>query len=88
MKFDKIDNMVNGWFVGDFEPSIIKTNNVEVALKSYNQGDKEERHYHKIATEITVISQGRVLMNNMGGSDDMLADIIGNIFEIHCFHLF
>lgn len=55
--------MVKGWFVGNFEPSILKTNDVEVAVKEYKAGDYEPTHYHKVATEITVISEGRVMMN-------------------------
>jgi quercetin dioxygenase-like cupin family protein len=61
----KLKDMVNGWFVGNFEPSLYKTNDVEVAVKSYKSGDKEERHYHKIATEITVITCGTVEMNGV-----------------------
>jgi quercetin dioxygenase-like cupin family protein len=55
--------MVKGWFVGNFEPSLLKTNDVEVAVKHYQMGDYEEWHYHKIATEITVIIDGEVKMN-------------------------
>ncbi len=54
--------MVKGWFVGNFEPSLYKTNDVEVAVKSYKAGDREEWHFHKIATEITAILEGRVCM--------------------------
>lgn len=63
MKTVKLKSMIGGWFVGAFKPTIINTNNVEVAVKEYKQGDYEERHYHKIATEITVVVRGRVKMN-------------------------
>jgi quercetin dioxygenase-like cupin family protein len=63
MKVDKLDRMVKGWFVGNFEPTVIKTNDVEVAVKKYKAGDYESAHYHKIATEITVIISGEVEMN-------------------------
>ena len=62
MKTAKMNDMVKGWFVGNFEPSLIKTNDVEVAVKEYKQGDYEEAHYHKIATELTVVVSGRVRM--------------------------
>ena len=62
MKSDKLTNMVKGWFVGNFEPSLYKTNDVEVAIKQYKAGNFEEAHYHKIATEITVIIGGEVKM--------------------------
>lgn len=65
MKRAKIENMIKGWFVGDFEPTLIKTSDVEVAVKEYRQGDREGRHYHKVATEITVICSGRVRMNDI-----------------------
>ena len=57
--------MVRGWFVGNFEPTAFQTDACEVGLKSYKAGDSEERHYHKIATEITLIQSGRVRMNNV-----------------------
>ena len=65
MRTARHEDMVKGWFVGNFEPTLIKTNDVEVAVKSYNKGDYEEKHYHKIATELTVIIQGRVKMNEV-----------------------
>jgi hypothetical protein len=57
--------MVKGWFIGDFEPSLYKTEAVEVAVKSYNSGDFEEEHYHKIATEFTVVIEGIVELNDI-----------------------
>lgn len=62
MKISKIDGMVKGWFVGNFQPSVLCTSDVEVALKTYVEGDFEETHYHKIATEITLVVSGRVVM--------------------------
>ena len=62
MKIDSLNRMIGGWFVGNFEPSMIKTNDVEVAVKRYKCGDYEQAHYHKIATELTVIVEGRVKM--------------------------
>ena len=64
MKVEHLENMKKGWFVGNFEPSLFKTNDCEVAVKSYKQGDREGKHYHKIATEITVIVKGKVKMFN------------------------
>ena len=55
--------MIKGWVVGNFNPSVYKTDNFEVAIKEYDTGDYEQRHFHKVATEITVISKGKVKMN-------------------------
>ena len=65
MKKAKLKDMVKGWFVGNFTPTLIATNLVEVAVKEYKKGEYEVRHHHKIATEITVITAGRVLMNGV-----------------------
>ncbi len=73
MKIARIDEMTKGWFIGNFEPSLLKTNAVEVALKKYKKGDYEKAHYHKIATEFTVIVSGRVRMN---GKEYIEGDII------------
>lgn len=62
MKSAKLDDMIRGWFVGNFEPSLYKTNDVEVAVQNYAAGAFEAAHYHKIATEITVIQSGTVKM--------------------------
>lgn len=65
MYVSKLEDMTKGWFVGNFDPSLLKTNAVEVAVKYYKAGDFEESHYHKIATEITVIVSGVVRMNGI-----------------------
>ena len=58
-----LKNMINGWFVGQFEPSVFSTGDVEVALKRYIKGDKEGIHHHRLATEITLVVSGIVKMN-------------------------
>ena len=73
MKISKLNDMKKGWFVGDFNPTVLKTRNAEVAVKLYKKGEFEERHYHKVATEITVIISGAVLMN---GTEFSEGDII------------
>ena len=65
MKISNLDKMKRGWFIGNFEPSLLKTNNFEIAVKHYNKGDYESSHYHKISTEYTVIISGKVQMNGV-----------------------
>lgn len=62
MKINNLDKMIRGWFIGNFEPTMKKTINCEVAIKKYKAGSYEEKHFHKIATEITVITKGKVKM--------------------------
>lgn len=62
MKSAQLAQMVKGWFVGDFDPVVLRTSDVEVAVKNYRAGDHEACHYHKIATEITVLVSGEAEM--------------------------
>jgi len=59
----KLSEMTKGWFIGNFSPTVLATEAVEVAVKEYPAGFSEEWHYHKIATEFTVIVSGEVEMN-------------------------
>lgn len=63
MKVFNLSDMTKGWFVGNFTPTVLSTNQVEVAVKRYKAGEYEPAHHHKIATEITVITDGEVKMN-------------------------
>jgi len=62
MRVEKLSNMTKGWFIGNFDPSILKTNECEIGIKSYVAGDYEKKHYHKVATEYTVVVKGKVRM--------------------------
>tara|TARA_R110002110_G_scaffold13396_1_gene64076 strand:+ start:1190 stop:1501 length:312 start_codon:yes stop_codon:yes gene_type:complete len=73
-----LDAMIGGWFVGDFEPSVIRTKDFEVAVKKYKAGDKEARHIHKVATELTVIISGKVLMNSQEYDEGSIIQISPN----------
>lgn len=63
MKVARLADMTRGWFIGDFAPTLWRTRDVEVAVMRYQAGDAERKHFHKIATEFTVITQGEVEMN-------------------------
>jgi quercetin dioxygenase-like cupin family protein len=65
MQVFKHQDMIKGWFVGGFTPTALATEAAEVGVKTYAAGASEERHYHKIAHEITMIQSGRVRMNGV-----------------------
>jgi len=65
MKKYQKENFIKGWFIGNFEPSINKTKDFEIAYKKYREGDYENKHHHKIAIEITFIVSGIVEMNGI-----------------------
>jgi quercetin dioxygenase-like cupin family protein len=64
MNLYNIKDFTKGWVIGNFSPNIIKTDLFEIAVKQYNKGDKEKKHFHKIATEITIVISGKIRMND------------------------
>ena len=73
MKHARLSDMVKGWFVGDFEPSIVRSTVCEVAVKHYAAGDYEQMHHHRVATQVTLIISGRVsLMGKILGPGDIV----------------
>lgn len=78
MRNDRLDQMVKGWFVGDFSPVAHHSAACEVAIKRYAAGDHEAAHEHRIATEVTAIVSGRVLMMGQEwGEGDILTILPG-----------
>lgn len=73
MKSARLDDMFKGWFVGNFTPTAFTTDACEVAVKNYACGEREDAHFHKIATEITLILSGHV---RMAGKEWTSGDII------------
>lgn len=62
MKTAHLDDMVKGWFIGAFAPTALASEACEVAVKRYKAGDYEASHYHRVATEVTLIVEGTVRM--------------------------
>jgi mannose-6-phosphate isomerase-like protein (cupin superfamily) len=73
-----LKDFFKGWFVGNFEPTLNNTEDFEVAVKRYNAGNYEEKHHHKISTEITVIIEGEVEMNGTKYTKDDIITIQPN----------
>lgn len=64
MKLTQLESMTKGWFIGNFEPSLFKTDDFEVGVKSYAAGVCEPFHHHKISTEFTCLVSGQARMNS------------------------
>ena len=75
MKTFKYEQMKGGWFVGDFLPSVHRTKDFEVAYVKHQKGQHWEKHYHKVATEITLVTKGKIKINDQVYSE-------GDIFVI------
>lgn len=84
MKEHDLKDMINGWCIGDFTPSIYKTKDFEMAVKRYKAGVIETAHKHKIAKEITIVVEGLIMMNNKEYGKNKI--IIVEPGEINQFH--
>ena len=51
-----------GWYIGDFIGAAYKTKDFEVCFQDNPRG-KTASHYHKEATEITLVISGKLLLN-------------------------
>ncbi len=63
MKIENISSFKDGWFIGEFEPSILRTKDFEIAIKKYTKGEYHAPHHHKIATEVNYVIKGMVNAN-------------------------
>ena len=64
MKVFKIKDMVRGWFIGDFEPSILKTKEFEVGVLSHSKGENWPAHYHKDVVEYNLLLEGKMIVQD------------------------
>lgn len=64
MTVDNLENMFRGWFIGNFEPAILKTDQFEVGILFHPKGEKWPKHFHKEAIEINVLMAGKMIINN------------------------
>lgn len=62
MKILNINDMVGGWFVGDFEPTAYKTEQFEVSYKLHPKGQEWDIHYHTDVTEINYVIRGNMIL--------------------------
>jgi mannose-6-phosphate isomerase-like protein (cupin superfamily) len=60
MKVLKIDDMIGGWFIGNFEPTAYKTDQFEVSYKLHPKGQRWDVHYHTDVTEINYVIRGEM----------------------------
>ena len=74
-----VNEYTKGWLVGNFEPSLINSKDIEVGLKYYKKGDKESKHVHKIITEYTIVVSGKIKMNDEVYIEKDIVTILPNV---------
>ena len=63
MKRYKLQEMLNGWIIGNFEPSILKTKHFEIGILKHPKNQKWPEHYHKKMKEYNVLLKGKMQIN-------------------------
>ena len=63
MRVSNIKDMTRGWFIGDFEPSMLRTKAFEVGVLTHKKGEQWPTHYHKKAAEYNVLLEGSMTVN-------------------------
>ena len=64
IKADSLSRFKGGWFIGNFEPSLFKTDDFEIAVKTHPAFEEWPEHYHAVATEYNVVVEGHVIIND------------------------
>ena len=77
----KLNQFKGGWFLGNFEPAMKKIQEFEVAVKFYRAGEKDPRHVHKVATEITYVARGNCLFNDLEIGEGSIVEISSGEFN-------
>ena len=59
-----LDSMKRGWLIGNFEPSILKTDLFEVAYMRHKKDEYWPPHIHNQVNEYNVLIHGKMKINN------------------------
>lgn len=63
MRHFNIKNFDRGWIIGNFDNSVLKTEEFELGIKNYKSGEFNPNHLHKLSKEINFIVSGIVKFN-------------------------
>jgi len=69
MNITKITDYVRGWFIGDFEPTVLRTKDFEVGVITHHKGEHWTSHYHKDSVEYNVLVTGKMIVQEQELSD-------------------
>lgn len=60
IKNHRLEDFKLGWIVGNFQPVLRHSTEIEVAIKHFKSGEIEPSHKQVIATELTIVISGEV----------------------------
>lgn len=76
MDVHRIEAFKGGWFIGDFEPHLLRTKEFEVGWKVHHRTEFIEPHIHQQVTEYNLLAHGSMKVNGR-----VLAP--GDLFILH-----
>ena len=62
MIITRIEDFDRGWFIGNFEPSILKTKDFEVGVLTHKKGEVWLAHYHEFSDEYNYLISGKMII--------------------------
>jgi len=72
----RIEDFTGGWFVGDFEPTLLRTPDFEVGLKIHHRDEHIAPHIHHHVTEYNLLVRGSMRVNGRELTE-------GDLFVLH-----
>ena len=60
MRVIPLSEFTRGWFIGNFEPSVLKTSKFEVGVFKHSKGEDWPAHYHRSHDEYNVLVTGKM----------------------------
>ena len=58
----KLNDFKRGWLIGDFNPALIHSKDIEIGVKEFLKGESEPMHVHKSTKEYTIVLSGEIKM--------------------------
>ena len=80
MKLHRLEDMIGGWFVGNFSPTVFNTSDVEVSYKKHPKGEIWDVHYHEKVTEVNLLVRGQMILQGK-------KLVSGDIFTLHPYEI-
>jgi hypothetical protein len=80
MQIYKLNDMKDGWFIGNFLPSALKTKDFEVCYKKHSKNEFWDKHYHEKIHEVNLLVKGKMLINDIELNE-------GDIFVIEPYYV-
>lgn len=60
-----ISDFTGGWFVGNFEPSLLRSEGFEVGWKIHHRHEGIKSHVHRVVTEYNLLAHGSMTVNGV-----------------------